>query len=279
MRKTFLFTILILLILPPVLAINLDIEKQSSNEVLILGLKMPAVFDLKITNLGQTDNFRFYNLVGLGITPESVSIKQGETKEIKLKFSPIGDLDLRGFYTFKYTIRGQDESEIDQQLTVKIIDLQDAFEIGSEEFDSDSNSLDIYIHNKVSFDFTEINAKFTSPFFNFEESFSLEPNQRKSFNVQLNKDDFKKLMAGFYTLNAKISVEDEKANVEGIIKFVEKNLVTTTKKDYGFIINTKIIEKTNEGNVLTKSETVLKKNIISRLFTSFSPQPDIIERQ
>ncbi|MBA7643951.1 hypothetical protein ES703_51685 [subsurface metagenome] len=86
-------------------------------------------------------------------------------------------------------------------------------------------------------------------------------------------------MAGFYTLNAKISVENEEANVEGIIKFVEKNLVTATKKDYGFIINTKITEKTNEGNVLVKSETVLKKNIISRLFTSFSPQPDIIERQ
>ncbi len=279
MKKIFILTILILLILPSVLAINLNIEKQSSNEVLIHGLKMPAVFDLNITNLGPTDTFKLYNLVGLSIRPETVSINSGETKEIKLKISPIGDLDVRGFYTFKYTIRGSDESEIDQQLTVKIIDLKNAFEIGTEEFDSDSNSLDIYIHNKVSFDFSEINAKFTSAFFNFEENFSLDPNQKKSFNVQLNKDDFKKLMAGFYTLNAKISVGDENANVEGIIKFVEKNLVTTTKKDYGFIINTKIIEKTNEGNVLAKSETVLKKNIISRLFTNFSPQPDIIERQ
>ncbi len=279
MRKIFILTILTLLILPSVLAINLNIEKQSSNEVLILGLKMPAVFDLKITNLGPSDNFRFYNLVGLSISPETVWINQGETKEIKLKISPIGDLNIRGFYSFKYTIRAQDESEIDQQLTVKIIDLKDAFEIGSEEFDSDSNSLGIYIHNKVSFDFSEINAKFTSAFFNFEKNFSLAPNQRKSFNVQLNKEDFKKLIAGFYTLNAKITVEDENANVEGIIKFVEKNFVTTTKKAYGFIINTKIIEKTNEGNVLTASETVLKKNIISRLFTSFSPQPDIIERQ
>ncbi len=279
MKKIFILITLILLILPSVLAINLTIEKQSSNEVLIIGLEMPAVFDLKITNLDSSDNFKFYNLLGLNISPETVSINQGETKEIKLKISPIGDLDIRGFYTFVYTIRGQDGSKIDQRLTVKIIDLKDAFEIGAEEFDSDSSSLDIYIHNKVSFDFSEIDVKFTSAFFNFEESFPLEPNQRKSFNVQLNKDDFKKLMAGFYTLNAKISVGDEKANVEGIMKFVEKNLVTSTKKDYGFIINTKIIEKTNEGNVLAKSETVLKKNIISRLFTSFSPQPDIIERQ
>jgi len=279
MKKICVLVILILLILPSILAINLSIEKQSSNEVLIIGLKMPAVFDLKITNLGSQDNFSFYNLVGLSISPETVSINQGETKEVKLKISPIGDLDIRGFYTFKYAIQGQDYSEISQQLTMKIIDLEDAFEIGSEEFDSDSSSLNIYIHNKVSSDFTSINANFKSAFFNLKENFSLGPNEKKSFNIQLNKDNFRKLMAGFYTLNAEINVEDKKANVEGIIKFVEKNLVTTTKKDYGLIINTKIIEKINEGNVLAKSETVLKKNIISRLFTSFSPQPDIVERQ
>jgi len=279
MKKIFVLIILILLILPSILAINLSIEKQSSNEVLIIGLKMPAVFDLKITNLGTQDNFSFYNLVGLSISPETVLINQGETKEIKLKVSPIGDLDIRGFYTFKYTIQGQDYSEIDQQLTMKIIDLGDAFEIGSEEFDSDSNSLNIYIHNKVSSDFTAINANFKSAFFNLKENFSLGPNEKKSFNIQLNKDNFRKLMAGFYTLNAEINVEGKKTNVEGIIKFVEKNLVTATKKDYGLIINTKIIEKINEGNVLAKSETVLKKNIISRLFTSFSPQPDIVERE
>jgi len=279
MKKIFVLIILILLILPSILAINLSIEKQSSNEVLIIGLKMPAVFDLKITNLGTQDNFSFYNLVGLSISPETVLINQGETKEIKLKVSPIGDLDIRGFYTFKYTIQGKDYSEIDQQLTMKIIDLGDAFEIGSEEFDSDSNSLNIYIHNKVSSDFTAINANFKSAFFNLKENFSLGPNEKKSFNIQLNKDNFRKLMAGFYTLNAEINVEGKKTNVEGIIKFVEKNLVTATKKDYGLIINTKIIEKINEGNVLAKSETVLKKNIISRLFTSFSPQPDIVERE
>jgi len=279
MKKNLILIALILLILPLISAINLTIEKQSSNEVLIIGLNMSAVFDLKITNLGPTDTFKFYNLVGLDINPKTISIIKGETKEIELKVSPIGDLNIRGFYTFKCTIRGQDESEIDQQLTLNIINLKDAFEIGSEEFDSDSSSLNVYIHNKVNFDFNEINVKFKSAFFDFEETLSLEPNEKKSFNIQLNKDEFKKLMAGFYTMNAEISVEDEKANVEGIIKFVEKNLVTTTKKDYGFIINTQIIEKINEGNVLAKSETVLKKNIISRLFTNFNPEPDIAERQ
>jgi hypothetical protein len=86
-------------------------------------------------------------------------------------------------------------------------------------------------------------------------------------------------MAGFYTMNAEIKIDDEKAKVEGIIKFVEKDLVTTTKQDYGIIISTKIITKANEGNILTTSETVIRKNILSRLFTTFNPEPDIVERE
>ena len=279
MKKIFALLIA-LLILPMVLAINVNVEKQSSGEVLIAGLKSPVVFDLKITNSGPADNFEFYNLVGFSMFPVgTVFIAEGKTKDVQLKISPIGDFTHRGAYTFSYFIRSQDTSEKKEELTFKIIDLHDAFEIGSGEVDSDSNSIEIYIHNKLNFDFGEIDAKFSSAFFEFEESFSLGPNQRKDFNVQLNKDDFKKLMAGFYTLNAEISVEDEKADLEGIIKFAEKNLLTTTKEDYGIIINTKIIEKVNEGNVLVKSETVIKKNIISRLFTNFNPQPDIVERQ
>ncbi|GAI15113.1 unnamed protein product, partial [marine sediment metagenome] len=100
----------------------------------------------------------------------------------------------------------------------------------------------------------------------------------KTFNVEFNKEDFKELMAGFYTLNAEITTDEQKAEIEGVIKFVEKDILTTTKKDYGFIINTQIIEKVNEGNVIVKSETVIKKNIISRLFTSFSPEPDSVDR-
>lgn len=279
MRKILISIVFILLILPSILAINVSVEKQSSNEVLITGINMPAVFNLRITNLGASDNFKFYNLVGFMMSPETTSINHGEIKEIMLRIFPIGELKNKGPYTFKYTIKGQDDSEIDKQLTVKIIDLKDAFEIGADEFDSSTNSLNVYIHNKVNFDFSQIDAEIKSPFFNFEETFSLEPNKKKDFEVQLNKEDFKKLMAGFYTLNAQITVEDEKANVEGIIKFIEKNLVTTTEDNYGFIINTRTIEKINEGNVLVKSETVLKKNIISRLFTSFSLQPDVVERQ
>jgi len=280
MKKILVPIILCLLIFPSVLALNLDIEKQSSNEVMIAELKNAVVFNLKITNLDASDSFQFYNSIGFEMLPtEKIFLSKGQTKDVQIKIFPIEGIKHRGFYTLRYFIQGQNPLDLEEeQLTFKIIDLKDAFEIGSGEVDPESNSIKIYVHNKVNFEFDEIKAEFNSAFFNFKRNFSLKANEKKEFSIQLNKEDFKKLMAGFYTLKAEIDVQDQKTEIEGIIKFIEKNVLTTTKKHYGFIINTQIIEKTNEGNVLVDSETVLKKNILSRLFTSFSPQPDIVER-
>jgi len=279
MKKLFALLILVF-ILPSVLAINIIIEKQDSNEVIVQGLNEPATFNLRITNIGESDNFQFYNLLGFSMAPKgTVQINKGETKEIKLMIYPQDDFSLRGFYTFEYFIRSQDKTEISQRLTIKIVDLENVFEIGSGEINPESNSMEIYIHNKENFNFENINTKFNSVFFDFEENFKLEANERKTFDIQLNKEDFKKLIAGFYTLNAEINIENLNAEIEGIIKFAEKDILTTTKRDYGIVINTQIIEKKNEGNIAVKSETVIKKNIISRLFTSFSPEPDVVERQ
>ena len=63
------------------------------------------------------------------------------------------------------------------------------------------------------------------------------------------------------------------------MKFSEKDIVTSTENQYGVIVNTKKITKTNEGNVISATQTVIKKNIISRLFTSFNPEPDSVERK
>lgn len=280
MEKKLFLLVLILLVLPTIMSLELKVEKQSSDEVLIAELRGPATFDLRITNLDGADNIRFYNLLGFDMFPVgTVPISAGETKDVQLKISPIGELKTRGFYTLPYFIKGNDGSEVNQEITFNIIELKDTFEIGAGEFDPESSSVDIYIYNKVNFNFEKVKSKFSSAFFDLEETFSLEPYEKKTFTVQLNKEDFKKLVAGFYTLTAEVSVESQKINAEGVMNFKEKSIIKTTERDYGFLINTKIIEKRNEGNVVTPSETIIKKNIISRLFTSFSPEPDIVERK
>jgi len=278
MKKVILLFLAFLLVAPLVFALNLEVEKLSTNEVMILGLNEPATFDLRINNLGPSENIMFYSFFSQDIYPKGTTHLNGrETQDIALKIYPPEKIRT-GYYTFDYYIRNNKDVEIPQTLIVNVIEFQDAFEIGSAEFDSESKTLNVYIHNKVSFNFENISVTFTSAFFNLHKEFTLGPNQRNDFIITLNKEDFKKLMAGYYTFQADIEVEGVEANLEGTLKFSEKNILTTNKKTYGVIINTNIIEKTNEGNVVAKTETVIKKNIVSRLFTHFSPEPNTVER-
>ena len=280
MKKTIIFFMLAIFVLPSIFALNLKVEKTSSNEVMIADLNKPAVFDLKITNLGADDHIEFYNLVGFTMFPVgTVPITAGETKDIKLEVSPIGEFEYMGRYNFKYYIRSQDGSEIEQQIAFKRIKMEDAFSIGVGDFDPESNSVQIYLENLENFDFGQVTAKFSSSFFNLEKTIELGPNKKETINLELNKEDFKQLLAGFYTMDVEINAKEKKINLETTLKFAEKNIVTKTERDYGFLITTKIVKRTNEGNVITSTETIMKKNIISRLFTTFSPEPDNVERR
>ena len=72
-----------------------------------------------------------------------------------------------------------------KHLTVDIIEFEDAFEIGADDFDPESKTLNVYIHNKMNFNFENISVVFTSPFFEFRKEFALGPNQRNDFTITL----------------------------------------------------------------------------------------------
>jgi len=274
-----LFSILLISIFPLVSAVDLTIEKKSSDEVYIKSLGKPIYFDLSITNNGASDSFEFYNLMGFTMLPaEKISIDSGETKDIRLEIFPIGEIPESGFYALTYYIKDRN-SQIEGTLLFKIISLKEAFVVGSDDIDIESSSIEVFIKNLENVDFENMKVKFTSPFFDIEKSFSLDAKETEKFTVSLDKEDFRELTAGFYTVVATVEANDEIAEVSGIVRFVEKNIVTTTKSDIGFFVNTKIIEKKNEGNLVEESETVIKKNIVSRLFTTFNPEPNLVERE
>jgi hypothetical protein len=277
--KKILILMLALFLLPSILAVNLDVKRLSENEVLILDLNEPTTFNLSVTNNGPTDRFLFYTFFGGGLDPtERIQINQGETKNIQLTVYP-RESHIKGLNSVVVYIQGKDSSETEVKLPLNIVELEDVFEIGSGEIDPTSNTMEFYIKNKVNYNFKGIEAEFSSPFFEQSQSFDLAPFQQKTFTVNLEKEQFNELMAGFYTLKADISVYSQEAKIEGNIRFVEKDIVLTEKKDYGLIVNTKVIEKENQGNLIADTETIIKKSIISRLFTTFSPEPDVIDRQ
>lgn len=279
MRKLLSF-LLVLALLPAVLAVDLDIERTSSGETLIYGLDTPVFFDLEITNNGKTDTFSIYTFYGHGIEPaEDFEIKKEETKELTISITPRLDLMQKGRTAPVYYVQGSDNSKVEEKLSVNIIDLEEAFEVGSGSIDPSTQQLTIFIRNKVNFDFSGLDVKFLSPFFDLEETMDLPPYEKKEFMIDIEKEDYDKLMAGFYTLTAKVAFENLKSEVEGKIEFIEKDNLTTQKRDYGFVITTKVIEKENKGNTMAETEITIKKNIFSRLFTTYSSDADQIERQ
>jgi len=280
MKKIFFVMIISIFAFSLVSAVSLSIEKQADDVAMIYGLSQPAVFDLKITNNGAGDNFMFYNFFGSDMFPKgTVTINGMETKLVQVGVYPRADLRQEGWVRFDIFIKGQNKDEMSYPLMVKIVRLKDAFEVGAEEFKPDSNNITVYVKNLLNFNFNNVAMKFKSPFFNFEKVISVSPHEKKSIEITLNKEDFRDLMAGFYTMNVEVVIDNQKANVEGTIKFSEKDIVTSTENQYGVIVNTKKIIKSNEGNVVSKTVTVLKKNVLSRLFTSFNPEPDLVERK
>lgn len=279
MKNVCLLIVALLFVLPSVLAINIDVEKATITDVVIVGLDEPAIFELAITNNGNDNTFEFYNLFGWTMEPSEVSIDEDDTTIVNLAVYPRPDLEIRNFYTLPYFIRAQDDSEIEDKITVKILDLEDMFEVGASSFDPEANSIQIYIHNRENFAFEDLDVVFSSKFFEREETFDLGAHQREDFNVTVDKDDIKSLTAGFYTLTASVSIGDLSSEVYGSIKFDEKEIIEVIKKEYGLIVSTKIIEQINEGNTVQRAEVTFNKNLISRLFTSFSPEPNVVERQ
>ncbi|MDD5699952.1 MAG: hypothetical protein PHH00_02035 [Candidatus Nanoarchaeia archaeon] len=280
MKKVILLICLAILVIPTVLALNLDVSTNSTNVVMIKDVNEPAIFNLQVENLGSADNIKFYNLLGFVMLPkEPVQISGRETKNIPLEIYPRTDLSYTGYYTFNYVIKGQNDDSQDEAVTFKIINLEDAFEVGASEINPQSGSVKIYIKNAVNFNFESLSVDFNSPFFEISRQFSLAPYEEKQFEIKLNREDFKSLLAGFYTLSAEVTAGGKTSTVEGDINFQEQNILKTSEKKYGFLIFTNIIQKANEGNTVANSQTVVAKNIISRLFTTFDPQPDAVERQ
>jgi len=279
MRKVIYLFCLALLILPAISALNLDVKTNSTNVIMIRDINQPAVFNLQINNLGASESVKFYNLQGFNMAPTgAILLTSGQATDIPLVIYPRSDSNYGGYYALNYVIQGSSGASQQESVTFKVIDLPDAFVVGASEINPESNSVTIYIRNMVNFNFQNINAEFNSPFFKLDRQFSLAPYEQKQFVVTLNKDDFKSLLAGFYTLSTNVQVGNKTTTIEGDISFSEQNILKVSEKKYGFLIFTDLIQKTNEGNVVADSQTTVNKNIISRLFTTADPQPDIVER-
>lgn len=262
-------------------AIDLEIEKKVITDLVVAELDTPASFWFTIKNIGQSDSFEIYSLVDVDIAPKSAfRIESGQFKKIKVEVKAGKSVkDNPGYFNFVYKIKGSNTGTLEDTLRIKVIRLQEAIEIETESINPGSEKAGIKVKNKENFDFGEIEAEFSSVFFDAKEQFSLGALEEKSFQIDIKEEELKTLMAGPYILNSKIKIGDVEEAFGATINFLEKEDISTKEAKSGWIITKEEIEKINDGNTPAVAEITIKRNIISHLFNTFNIQPLKVERE
>ena len=261
---------------------KLEIKKTPIIDTVVPETKKPAVYELELTNLGEEDTFQIYSLVGIDFYPsEKITLKKGETKKINVNLYPEeAVLENPGIFNFVYKIKGEKSGIQEDVMLIKIVNLKNALEINSYNIGLEDDKAKIYVRNLVSLPFPEIYASFHSAFFDFSKNFSLQPYEKKEFEVTLNKKKIKGLHAGSYLITADIKTYNTTERIENTFRYSEKEFIKTeTTKKWLLIYNKMNIKKTNEGNLPNVVQIEINKDIFSRLFTTFNMEPTKIERK
>jgi len=274
MKSLYLFLLFVFLIST---ASALSVQKTALTDVIIPEFNQPARFSLKI-NTASAGNYNIYTLTDVKLMPTTSFILAEGTNNLDIYIYPTPQLDVRGFYTFGYTLKGPEE--LSDKLTIKITDLKDAIEINSDSNDLETGKINFYIRNKENTQLENVNVKLSSVFFkNLEKTISLDAYEKLEISVDVDKDKLKKILAGSYLVKAEFQTDKGKQILEGTIYLGEKKGIETQTDSSGILIRTKTITKVNIGNIQEIVNIKIKKNIFTRLFTTFNYEPDLVERK
>ncbi len=257
----------------------LTVDKLDKGSVLIAELNNPAVFDFTVTNPDQQESAQIYTLVGIPMTPDKSFDLPTGSKTFEVRAYP--PLELRknsGFLTFEYQIKGELSGIFSDKLRVKIVPLKEVFDISAERLSPTDADAVVLVRNKENTYVQDLSLRLSSPLFDHVQKVSLKPYEVVKVHVPFDHEVVKTLAAGSYVLNADAELQGVKQHWEGVLSYVEKKDVSETTSSEGFIVRKVSVTKTNEGNVPETVSVEMNKDILSRLFTLFTVEPQTSQR-
>jgi len=266
--------------MPFTFATPLQVEPVDKGSVIISELENPAMFDLIIDNSGDQENIEIYSLLSVSITPRSpINIGHGKTN-VPIFIYPNEEIrnKISGFYTFEYQIKGTNSGITKNEITIKIVPLNEAIKIGKAKLLPGDKTVTIPIENIENTNVDSLELHLTSSFFDSTATLSLKPYETVNITVDINSEKAQKLLAGPYVVNGELTLENKESKISGIINYLEKEGISVNKEKTGHVITRTTITKTNEGNTAALAKIELSKDIISRLFTVYSASPTSAER-
>jgi hypothetical protein len=274
--KIHLFLIAILLSLG--LASAIDISAEYDSNVLIPEIESSIDLTLTITN-ATPGIYNLYTLADISIKPSETFTISEDPFTKTFTISPTENLNTKGYYSFTYTLNHRGFNKTDKKFLAKILNLEEAIEVGSDTIDPTSGEVKFYVKNLESTTIKNLSATFSSILFDTEATFDLAPNQKLEFTAEVSEDKLKKTKAGVYIIESIFQTKDGEKEIEGNLYLSEKKGITTTEDKSGLLIRTQTTTKVNTGNVLENVQVKITKNIFSRLFTTFNIEPNTVERK
>jgi len=227
-------------------------------------------------------NYLIYTLTAVKVFPSTPFYLNGGKNSMVFDVYPTTELVAQGpaAYAFAVELRNIDNNNDNYKgtMVVRVVRIEDALTISSEANSPDSDKISFYIQNKEGIDLNNVHAKFSSVFFDVEQTFNVKGNNKTEVSIDVPKSKLEKIEAGSYLLTAEVQTDRGVRKLEGRIYLGEKIGVETKNVVDGWLIRTNDISKINYGNVNENVVIEVKKDIISRLFTSFTVEPDSATR-
>jgi len=272
MKLYSIFSIIVLTVLLStisVLAINLEIDSEAISNSYLIETDDNAIFDLTIKNLEDKDTFEIYSLVGVDITHTPFSINKDQTRKIRIYLTLQDHLKSEPqSYIFQYKIKNSKGELQSDTLTLNIVNLESSFSIKSDSISPKAETINLDIKNNLMKEFKNIDLKITSKFFEHNEVLSFKSSERKSIEVKIDQEKLKKLDAGNYIINSQIRLNNDIANIESQVKFLETEGIETTENKEGIIIQRSETVKKNTGNVKKIVKISEEKSLLAYIFTT-----------
>ncbi|MBI5803741.1 hypothetical protein HY450_00690 [Candidatus Pacearchaeota archaeon] len=278
MKKILLSFFILILLAVSVTAANLEVEKSGKNPVVIKEINNPAIFQFNIDNKGATDDFEIYSLVGVSMGPKGFfTVPSGKSTLEVLVFPNSEMKKVDGFFKFEYQLKGKNSGIFKDELVVKVVSLKNVFEITAEPLSPSDSEATIILTNRENTKLENVNIKVDSIFFSDEEELSFEPFEEKELSVPIS--NLEGINAGPYLFNVEIKVQGENAENDILIDYLEESGLSVNESKTGFIVRQTTLTKKNVGNVPVVATIGLKKDFISRLFTTSSIPESRVERK
>jgi hypothetical protein len=263
----------------------ITLQKETITDIVPKELSQPAKFLVTVKNTGASEDYiEFYTFVDVLMSPKgAIKIDGGEEKEITLEIYPSAKLrnERTGSYTFVYYLKSQQQDPLENRLVIRILRLKDLIAMDMPAMLTlDSTEIEVSIENKEKIAFNDASVKLKSAFIDSSKQVSLAPLEKKNITFELNTEKLKNVLAGKYIAILSFAAKKEASfSIEKEIELREKSNIATTEKESGNIFYHILkITKTNEGNIISDVDIIIRKNIFANTFTTFSLVPAEIEK-